>query len=114
MGMSIVFHSRPKKHNNSVFFEQFFKFFFPSFELVCFICEQKSNKLTDITLIEIKFVGDGFSDCFAYDYIFLKQSLKNFLSSDMAYVKYFTHRIGIIKSGIIFEQKQDCFSFIFR
>src|SRR3989338_2465987 len=102
MGMSIIFNNRTKEHNNSVFFEKLFKFFFPAFEFVGFICEKKGDKRSDIIIIKIKFIGYGFSDGFADDYIFLKKPLKDFLGSNVAYVENFADRISIIESSIIF------------
>src|SRR3989339_845813 len=99
--MSIIFYHRTKEHNDSVFFEKFFKFLFPSFEFVGFISEKKGDKRSDIIIIKIKFVGYGFSDGFADYYIFLKKPLKYLLSADMAYIEDFTDRVSIIKSSII-------------
>src|SRR3989344_4813784 len=101
--MSVIFNSRTEEHDNSVFFEKFFKFFFPSFESICFIGKQKRNKLTDILLIKIQFIGYGFSDGFADHQIFLEESFKDFLSADMADVENFAYRICIIHGSVFFE-----------
>src|SRR3989338_3984145 len=109
--MHVIFNCGTKKHNNSVFFEEFFKFLFPAFEFVGFIRKKERDKMRNVIIIKIKLVGYGFSDGFAYDYIFLKKPLKDFLGSDMAYIEDFANRISIIECSIIFEQDKYSFSF---